>query len=44
VAVFAQLAGLRGYAEARLVEEVPVVVEWLDRLGTLPPIAAALAS
>jgi glutathione S-transferase len=44
VAIFAQLACLRRYAEARLVDQVPTVVEWLERLSALPPIAAALAS
>jgi len=44
VAVFAQLACLRRYAEARLVDQVAAVGEWLERLGALPPIAAALAS
>ena len=43
VAVFAQLARLRRYAESRRIDEVPVVGEWLARLGALPPIAAALA-
>jgi glutathione S-transferase len=44
VAVFSQLAWMRGYAEARLIDEVPAVAEWLDRLQAAPPIAAALRS
>jgi glutathione S-transferase len=44
IAVFAPLVSLRGYAERRLVDQVPVVVEWLERLGALPPVAAALVS
>ena len=44
VAAFAQLAWMRRYAERRLLDETPVVQRWLDRLGAVPPVAAALAS
>jgi glutathione S-transferase len=44
VAVFAQLSWMRRYAEARLLDDAPVVRAWLDRLARLPPIAAALSS
>jgi glutathione S-transferase len=42
VAIFAQLAWMQRYAERRLLDEVPVVAEWLARLSGLPPIADAL--
>jgi glutathione S-transferase len=44
VAVFAQLAWMQRYAERRLIDQTPVVAAWLDRLGGLPAVAAALAS
>ncbi|HJQ82646.1 MAG TPA: glutathione S-transferase family protein [Candidatus Binatia bacterium] len=44
VAVFAQLAWMQRYAEGRLVERVPVVRDWLARIGAVPAVAAALAS
>jgi glutathione S-transferase len=44
VAVFAQLAWMQRYAERRLLDDVPIVQRWLERLGAAPPIAAALAS
>jgi glutathione S-transferase len=44
VAVFAQLAWMQRYAERRLLDRAPVVVAWLERLGGLPPVAAALGS
>jgi len=44
VAVFAQLAWMQRYAERRLLDQAPVVVGWLERLGALPAVAAALAS
>jgi glutathione S-transferase len=44
IAVFAQLAWMRRYAEGRLVDDAPAVVGWLERLGAAPPIAAALSS
>jgi glutathione S-transferase len=44
VAVFAQLAWMQRYVEARLLAEEPVVEDWLARLGAVPPIAAALSS
>lgn len=44
VAVFAQLAWLRGYAEARLLDEVPAVSEWLARLDAVPAVSTALGS
>jgi glutathione S-transferase len=44
VAVFAQLSWMRRYAEARLLDDAPIVRAWLDRLALLPPIAAALSS
>jgi glutathione S-transferase len=44
VATFAQLAWMQRYAERRLLDDVPIVLRWLERLGAAPPIAAALAS
>jgi glutathione S-transferase len=44
VAVFAQVAWMRRYAEARLLDAVPPVVAWLERLAAEPAIAAALPS
>ena len=44
VAVFAQLAWMQRYAESRLLDEAPIVSAWLERLGSVPAIAAALAS
>jgi glutathione S-transferase len=44
IAVFAQLAWMRRYAEGRLLEAQPIVGQWLARLGALPPVAAALSS
>ena len=44
VAIFAQLAWMRRYAERRLLDDAPIVAAWLDRLGSLPAVAAALAS
>jgi glutathione S-transferase len=43
VSVFAQLAWMRRYAEASLLEQVPVVGQWMERLDAAPPIAAALS-
>jgi glutathione S-transferase len=42
VAVFAQLACLRGYAEGALVDEQPAVARWAERMLALPAVAAAL--
>jgi glutathione S-transferase len=44
VAVFAQLAWMRRYAERDLLDDAPVVRDWLDAFAALPPVAAALAS
>jgi glutathione S-transferase len=44
VAVFAQLVWMQRYAERRLLDGAPAVVGWLERLGSLPAVAAALAS
>jgi glutathione S-transferase len=44
VAAFAQIAWMQRYAERRLLDDVPIVLRWLERLGAAPPIAAALAS
>jgi len=44
VAAFAQLACMRRYAEQRLLDEVPVVGAWLERIAAVPAVAAALAS
>lgn len=44
IAVFAQLAWMDRYAEARLLDEVPPVRVWLARLRALPPVADALPS
>jgi glutathione S-transferase len=44
VAVFSQLVWMRRYAEGRLLDESPGVVDWLEQLASLPPIAAALSS
>jgi hypothetical protein len=35
---------MRRYAERRLLDDAPVVCAWLERLGAVPAIAAALAS
>lgn len=42
VAVFAQVAWMRGYAEARLLEQTPAVQRWCERLDAVPAIGAAL--
>ena len=44
IAAFAQLSWMRRYAEARLLDEVPAVVDWLDRFSAVAPVAAALSS
>jgi glutathione S-transferase len=44
VAAFVQLSWMRRYAEARLLDDAPVVRAWLDRLGAIPAVAAALSS
>ncbi|TMB03389.1 MAG: glutathione S-transferase family protein [Deltaproteobacteria bacterium] len=44
VAAFAQLSWMRRYAEARLLDGVPTVLDWLDRLASAPPVAAALSA
>ena len=44
VAVFAQLAWMRRYAERELLDDAPVVRDWLDAFAALPPVSAALAS
>lgn len=42
VAVYAQLAWLRGYVEARLLEDVPAVMRWLARMDDIPACGEAL--
>jgi glutathione S-transferase len=42
VAVYAQLAWMRTYAEARLLDDVPAVTAWLARLDAIPAVADAL--
>jgi len=44
VAVFAQLAWMRGLAERRLLDDVPRVARWLERMEQNPAVAAALAA
>ncbi|MFN8543971.1 MAG: glutathione S-transferase family protein [Candidatus Binatia bacterium] len=44
VALFAQLSWMHGYAEGRLLDEVPNVLDWLGRMSEMPPVAAALAA
>src|SRR5437763_1858592 len=44
VAAFAQLSWMRRYAEARLLDGAPTVLDWLDRLAAVPPVAAALSA
>ena len=44
VSAFAQLAWMRGYAEGRLLAEVPTVVAWLDRMESVPAISTALVA
>ena len=44
VAVAAQLGWLRRYAEGRLIDAVPSVVDWLAHIEALPPFAAALSA
>ncbi len=44
VATFAQLTCMQRYAERHLLDAVPVVADWLERLAAVPPVAAALAS
>jgi glutathione S-transferase len=41
VAVYAQLAWLRGYAEGRMLAAEPAVVEWLARLDAIPAVSEA---
>ena len=42
VAVYAQLAWMRCYAEARLLDEQPAVIEWLARLDAIPAVGDAI--
>lgn len=44
VAVFSQVAWLRPYAEWPLVEDIPAVAGWVDRMMEIPAVAAALPS
>jgi glutathione S-transferase len=44
VAVFAQLVWLRGFDEVRLLDDVPRVARWLERMEQNPAVAAALAA
>jgi len=44
VSVLAQVACLQRYAEGDLVASFPGVQEWIERLGAVPAIAAALSS
>jgi glutathione S-transferase len=44
VAVFAQLHWMGRYVEGRLLDEVPGVRAWLERVASRPPVAAAVAS
>ncbi len=44
VAVFVQLAWMRGYVERRLLDDAPAVSAWLARLDAVPAISAALGS
>jgi glutathione S-transferase len=44
IAAFAQLAWMRGYAEGRLLDDVPRVARWLERMEENPAVAAALAA
>jgi len=44
VAVFAQLAPLRRFVEAPLLDAQPEVVRWLERVAALPAVALALAA
>ena len=44
VAVFAQLAWMQRYVERRLLDDAPIVREWLATVGAIPAVAAALAS
>jgi len=44
VSAFAQLALLRGCAEARLLAAAPRVVAWMDRMESVPAIATALVA
>ena len=43
IAVYAQLAWMRHYAEARLLDEQRPVVEWLARLDEIPAVSEAFA-
>lgn len=43
VAVFAQLAWMRGYDEGRLLAEEPSVVRWMEELEAIPAVGTALA-
>ena len=43
VAVYAQLAWMRGYAEARLLDAAPAVGAWLARLDEIPAVGEALS-
>jgi glutathione S-transferase len=44
VAVFAQLAWMRRYAEARLLDAEPVVGAWFERVADIPAVGDALAA
>lgn len=44
IAVFAQLAWMRNYLEARLLDDVPAVQRWMSRLDEMPAVSSALAS
>ncbi len=43
VAVFAQLAWMRGYDEGRLLAEAPSVVRWMEGLEAIPAVGTALS-
>ena len=44
LATIAQVVWMRRYAEARLLEPLPAVTRWLDRIAALPAVADALPS
>jgi glutathione S-transferase len=44
VAVYVQLAWMRGYAEARLLDEQPAVLAWLDRLDAVPAVSGGFGA
>ena len=44
IAVYAQLAWMRLYAESRLLDAHPAVAQWIERLDAIPAVGEAFAA